>query len=505
MYIDEIKKEMKIPEKVRIFDTTLRDGEQTPGVAITPDEKIRIAKRLDRLGVDVIEVGFPAASLGERKAAQQIKNLGLNTQVCGLARVLREDVDAALDSDVDYIHTFIGTSPLHRKYKLKMDQDEILQKSVETVEYIKDHGIIAEFSAEDATRTELEFLQKIYSAVEEAGEDIINVPDTVGVMVPGSMHKIITDIKKIVEIPISVHCHDDFGLAVANSLSAVEAGAQQVHATINGLGERAGNTSLEEVVMALMINYGIKTNINTELLVGTSELVSRITGVKMPPNKAIVGDNAFAHEAGIHVHGVLQKAETYEPLKPEMVGHTRRIIMGKHTGTRAIRSKLDDYGIELDEDQFCSLYDQVKKLGDKGKMVTDADLQALAETVIGRPKEEKVKLEGFTVITGDNVLPTATVKLNIDGNIKTSAQTGVGPVDAAINAIQSLVRETTDIKLKEYHIEAITGGTNALAEVFVILADKEGNSATGRSTVEDVVMASVEAVLDAINKILIGR
>ncbi|HHT19743.1 MAG: 2-isopropylmalate synthase [Euryarchaeota archaeon] len=505
MYIDEIKKEMKIPEKVLIFDTTLRDGEQTPGVAITPDEKIRIAKRLDRLGVDVIEVGFPAASQGERKAAQQIKSLGLNTQVCGLARVLQEDLDAALDSDVDYIHTFIGTSPLHRKYKLKMDQDEILQKSVQAVEYIKDHGIIAEFSAEDATRTELEFLQKIYSAVEEAGADIINVPDTVGVMLPVSMHKLITDIKKAVKIPISVHCHDDFGLAVANSLSAVEAGAQQVHATINGLGERAGNTSLEEVVMALMINYGIKTNINTELLVGTSELVSRITGVKMPPNKAIVGDNAFAHEAGIHVHGVLQKAETYEPLKPEMVGHTRRIIMGKHTGARAIRSKLDDYGIEMDEDQFCSLYDQVKKLGDKGKMITDADLQALAETVIGRPKEEKVRLEGFTVITGDNVLPTATVKLNIDGQIKTAAKTGVGPVDAAINAIQSLVGETADIELKEYHIEAITGGTNALAEVFVILADNEGNSATGRSTVEDVVMASVEAVLDAINKILIGR
>ena len=505
MYIDEVKKEMKIPEKVRIFDTTLRDGEQTPGVAITPDEKIRIAKRLDRLGVDVIEVGFPAASLGERKAAQEIKSLGLKTQVCGLARVLTEDLDAALDSDVDYIHTFIGTSPLHREYKLKMNQEEILQKSVEAVEYIKDHGIIAEFSAEDATRTEFEFLKNIYSAVEEAGADVINVPDTVGVMVPASMHKLITDIKKTVKIPISVHCHDDFGLAVANSLSAVEAGAQQVHATINGLGERAGNTSLEEVVMALMISYGIKTNINTKLLVGTSELVSRITGVKMPPNKAIVGDNAFAHEAGIHVHGVLQKAETYEPLKPEMVGHTRRIVMGKHTGARAIRSKLDDYGIEMDEDQFCSLYDQVKKLGDKGKMVTDADLQALAETVIGRPKEEKVRLEGFTVITGDNVLPTATVKLNIDGQIKTAAKTGVGPVDAAINAIQSLVRETADIELKEYHIEAITGGTNALAEVFVILADKEGNSATGRSTVEDVVMASVEAVLDAINKILIGR
>ncbi|MDO5835577.1 MAG: 2-isopropylmalate synthase, partial [Methanobacterium sp.] len=491
MYIDKVKQEMKIPEKVRIFDTTLRDGEQTPGVAITPDEKIRIAKRLDRLGVDVIEVGFPAASLGEQKASRKIKGLGLNAQVCGLARVLQEDLDAALDSDVDYIHTFIGTSPLHREYKLHMDQEEILNKATEAVEYIKDHGIIAEFSAEDATRTEFEFLKDIYIAVEDAGADIINVPDTVGVLVPASMHSLISHLKEVVKIPISVHCHDDFGLAVANSLSAVEAGAEQVHATINGLGERAGNASLEEVVMALKVNYGVKTNITTELLVGTSELVSRITGVKMPPNKAIVGENAFAHEAGIHVHGVLQNAETYEPLKPEMVGHKRRIVMGKHTGARAIRSKLDDYGIEMEEDQFCTLYDQVKKLGDKGKMVTDADLQAMAETVLGKPKEEKVKLEGFTVMTGDNVLPTATVKLNIDGKIKTAAKTGVGPVDAAINAIQNLVADTADIELKEYHIEAITGGTNALAEVFVIMVDSDGNSATGRSTVEDVVMASV--------------
>lgn len=505
MYIDKVKQEMKIPEKVRIFDTTLRDGEQTPGVAITPEEKIRIAKRLDNLGVDVIEVGFPAASLGERKAAQEIKGLGLNAKVCGLARVLQEDLDAALDSDMDYIHTFIGTSPLHREYKLHMDREEILTKAVDAVEYIKDHGIIAEFSAEDATRTEFEFLKNIYTAVEDAGADVINVPDTVGVMVPASMRQLVGDLKEVVSVPISVHCHDDFGLAVANSLAAVEAGALQVHATINGLGERAGNTSLEEVAMALMATYGIKTNITTELLVSTSELVSRITGVKMPPNKAIVGENAFAHEAGIHVHGVLQKAETYEPLKPEIVGHTRRIVMGKHTGARAIKSKLDDYGIEMNEDQFCTLYDQVKKLGDKGKMVTDADLQALAETVLGKPKEEKVKLEGFTVMTGDNVLPTATVKLNIDGKIKTAAKTGVGPVDASINVIQDLVRETADIELKEYHIEAITGGTNALAEVFVIMADGEGHSATGRSTVEDIVMASVEAVLDSINKILLAR
>lgn len=505
MYIENVKKEMKLPEKVRIFDTTLRDGEQTPGVAITPDEKIRIAKRLDRLGVDVIEVGFPASSLGEQKAAREIKSLGLNVNVCGLARVLQEDLDAAINSDVDYIHTFIGTSPLHREYKLHMSKEEILSKSVDAVDYIKDHGIVAEFSAEDATRTEFDYLKEIYSAVESAGADVINVPDTVGVMVPASMRDLIRNLKEVVNIPISVHCHDDFGLAVANSLAAVEAGAEQVHATINGLGERAGNTSLEEVVMALMTSYGVKTNITTELLVGTSELVSRITGVKMPPNKAIVGENAFAHEAGIHVHGVLAKAETYEPMKPEMVGHTRRIVMGKHTGASAMRSKLDEYGIEMEEDQFCTLYDQVKRLGDKGKMVTDADLQAMAETVLGKPKEEKVKLEGFTVVTGDNVLPTATVKLNIDGETKTSAKTGVGPVDAAINAIQSLVGEIATIELKEYHIEAITGGTNALAEVFVILADGEGNSATGRSTVEDVVMASVEAVLDAINKILMGR
>lgn len=505
MYIEEVKKGMELPETVRIFDTTLRDGEQTPGVAITVDEKIRIAKRLDKLGVDTIEVGFPASSPGEMKASREIIKLGLGSQVCGLARPLQGDLDAALDCDVDYIHTFIGTSPLHREYKLKMSKEEILDLSVKAVEYIKDHGIIAEFSAEDATRTEFEYLKEIYLAVEGAGADYINVPDTVGVMIPASMKYLIYELKKYINTPISVHCHDDFGLAVANSLSAVEAGAEQVHVTINGLGERAGNASLEELVMALVTSYGIKMNIKTELLVDISEFVSRITGVKMPPNKAIVGENAFAHEAGIHVHGVLQKAETYEPINPEMVGHTRKIVLGKHTGAKAIKSKLDEYGIEMNDTQFNQIFDQVKKLGDKGKCVTDADLKAMAETVLGRAKKEIVKLEGFSVMTGDNVMPTATVKLNIDGKINNAAKTGVGPVDAAINAIQSLVSETADIELKEYHIEAITGGTNALAEVFVVMGDKHGNSATGRSTVEDVVMASVEAVLDAINKILAMR
>jgi 2-isopropylmalate synthase len=505
MYIESVKKTMNLPETVKILDTTLRDGEQTPGVALTVDEKIRIAKRLDKLGVDTMEVGFPASSQGEMKAAQEILKLGLNSKICGLARPLRNDLDAAIDCGVDYIHTFIGTSPLHRKYKLKMDQEQILNKSIEGVEYIKDHGITAEFSAEDATRTEFEFLKEIYVAVEDAGADYINVPDTVGVMIPASMKYIISELKKLLKTPISVHCHDDFGMAVANSLSAVEAGASQVHATINGLGERAGNASLEEVVMALATQYDIKTNINTQLLVDTSEFVSRITGIKMPPNKAIIGENAFAHEAGIHVHGVLQKAETYEPITPEMVGHTRKIVLGKHTGANAIKAKLEEYDIELNDEQFSKVFDQIKRLGDKGKCVTDADLKSMSETVLGRAQKEIVKLEGFSVMTGDNVMPTATVKLNINGVVNTAAKTGVGPVDAAINAIQSLIGETADIELKEYNIEAITGGTNALAEVFVIMGDKKGNRATGRSTTDDIVMASVEAVLDSINKILIER
>lgn len=503
MYIEKVKKNMRLPESVRIFDTTLRDGEQTPGVAITVDEKISIANKLDQLGVDAIEVGFPAASAGEKEAAKAILDLGLNSQACGLARVLKADIDAVISSNLDYVHTFIGTSPLHRQYKLKMSKEQIMDKAVQAVEYAKDHGLLVEFSAEDATRTEYKFLSQIYQAVEEAGANYINIPDTVGVMIPSAMHWLVNNLKKELNVPLSVHCHDDFGLGVANSLAAVEAGAKQIHATVNGLGERAGNASLEEVIMALITRYNIKSNIKTFHLFDLSEFVSRITGIKMPPNKAIVGENAFAHEAGIHVHGVLKKAETYEPITPEMVGHTRRIVLGKHTGANAIRSKLDEYGIEMSEEQFLTVYEQIKDLGDKGKKITDADLKAIAITVLGRAKEELVKLEGFAVMTGENVMPTATVKLRIKDEIKTTSKTGVGPVDAAITAINSLVSETTDIELKEYNIEAITGGTNALAEVFVVMGDLNGNTATGRSTREDIVMASVEAVLDSINKILL--
>ena len=295
MYIEEVKGEMNLPENVRIFDTTLRDGEQTPGVALTVEEKTGIARKLDALGVDTIEAGFPAASPGEMNSIRRIVELGLEANICGLARVLREDIDAAIDCGVDYIHTFIGTSPLHREYKLKMSPDEIIDRAVFGVEYAAEHGLKVEFSAEDATRTEFDYLVEVYRAAEDAGAEIINVPDTVGVMIPRAMNHLVSRLKEELRVPISVHCHNDFGLAVANSLAAVEAGASQVHATVNGLGERAGNAALEEVVMALITRYDLPVDITTVDLVSISEFVSKITGVRMPPNKAIVGENAFAH------------------------------------------------------------------------------------------------------------------------------------------------------------------------------------------------------------------
>lgn len=493
------------PSDVMIYDTTLRDGEQTPGVTITTDEKIVVADKLDKLGVDVIELGFPAASPGEQQTFKEAAKIGFDAQISGLARALTVDIDKAIDSDAEYIHTFIGTSPLHREYKLKMSKEKILEKAVTAVEYIKDHGLVAEFSCEDATRTELDYLLEVFGAVQEAKVDKINVPDTVGVTIPSKMNEIITNIKEVIHVPISVHCHNDFGLAVANSLAAIEAGAKQAQCTINGLGERAGNASLEEIVMTLKKAYHINTNINTELLVNTSETVSRISGVKMPPNKAIVGENAFAHEAGIHVQGVLENSNTYEAFYPEEVGHKRRIILGKLTGANAIKSKLEEYNINLDDEQFNELFSKVKAMGDSGKTITDIDFRSIAEAIQGKPTKERIKLLGISVMTGDSTLPTATVKLDLDGEIKYRAETGVGPVDAALNAIQSLVNEIVTFELEEYHIEAITGGTNALGEVFVITVDDEGNKATGRATDEDIVKASIDAILSSTNKLLMLR
>ncbi|MDR0912174.1 MAG: 2-isopropylmalate synthase [Methanobrevibacter sp.] len=503
--IEESKKNFKISDKIEIFDTTLRDGEQSPGVALTVDEKIQIAQKLDNIGVNTIEIGFPAVSEGERQSAREIAKLNPKANLCGLARVIPADIDALLMSDLNYVHTFIGSSPLHREYKLKMSKEKVLEKAVTAVEYCKDHGLTVEFSGEDATRTEIDYLIELYKAVEDAGADKINVPDTVGVLYPAATKTLIETLKREIKIPISVHCHNDFGLAVANSLSAIEAGAQQAHVTINGIGERGGNASLEEFVVSLKVAYGIDLDIDTTQLYNLSDYVSKVTGIKMPPNKPIVGENAFAHESGIHVDGILKNAATYEPIPPELVGHSRKIALGKHTGASGLRSKLKDYNINLDEDQFCNVYDEIKKLGDKGKTVTDADLKAIAVTVLGKVKEENIKLLGLTVVSGDSVSATATVKLEIDGKAKETSKTGVGPVDAALKAIQDLVKDTIAIKLEEYNIEAITGGTDALAEVFVIISDDLGNLSTGRATKDDVIMASVEAIINSLNKILFIR
>ena len=392
---------------------------------------------------------------------------------------------------------------MHRDYKLKKTKDQIIDSAVSAVEYAKDHGLTVEFSAEDATRTEKDFLFDVFSAVSDAKVDFIDVPDTVGVLTPKDTRLLIGDVVKTFNIPISVHFHNDFGLATANTLTAIECGANQAHVTVNGLGERTGNCSLEELVMTLKVAYGIDLGLDTTRLYSLSNLVGRLTGVKMPVNKPIVGDNAFTHESGIHVHGILNNSFTYEPMSPEMVGHSRRIVLGKHTGANSLKSKLKEYHIDLNEKQFENVLSQIKSLGDSGKIVTDDDLVAIAITELSSARETPVVITGMSISMGANVSPTATVKLEIDGVEKETASTGVGPIDASLNAIRHLLEEDIDMELEEYNLQAINGGTDALAEVFVITSDSHGNRSTGRSTNQDIVMASILAVLDSINKLLI--
>ena len=490
-------------DKIYIFDTTLRDGEQTPGVALTTDEKIQIAKKLNYMGVDKIEVGFPASSRGEVESAKKIHDLGLDSTVVGLARTLKNDIDAVIDSDLDYVHTFIGTSQLHRDFKLRMSKEEIIQTSVNAVEYAKDHGLTVEFSAEDATRTEKDFLVDVFNGVIDAGVDFLDVPDTVGVLTPIYVYELVTYLKSNFKVPISVHFHNDFGLATANTITALEFGADQAHVTVNGLGERSGNCSLEELIIILKVAFGIDLGLDTTRIYSLSKLVGRLTGVKMPVNKPIVGDNAFAHESGIHVQGILNNSFTYEPMSPEMVGHSRRIVLGKHTGANALKSKLEEYHLELNQDQFCKVFNEIKNLGDGGKCITDDELVAIAVTELSSARETPIVLKGLGLSSSGDVSPTATVKLEINGEEKEAASTGVGPIDAALNAIRLLVKDSMDVDLEEYNLEAITGGTDALAEVFVISSDSYGNRSTGRATNQDIVMASILAVLDSMNKLLI--
>ena len=487
------------------MDTTLRDGEQTPGVSLTADDKIEIAKQLSKLGVDTIEAGFPSSSEGERRVVKEIAHLGLSSEICALSRCTKGDIDAALACDVGLIHVFIPTSPVQMKHAVNLTPDRVLASAVESIEYIKKHGVRCEFSPMDATRSELLFLKKVCKAAQDAGMDTLNVPDTVGIMIPRTTARLIKELKTIVTVPISIHCHDDFGLAVANSLAAVEAGATQVHTAVNGLGERAGNTSLEEIVTTLHVVYKYKTGVNTRLLYSTSRMVSALTGITVQVNKAIVGENAFAHESGIHTRGVTEQPLTFEPINPELVGRTRKLVAGKLAGTHGIKAELEEVGIHPTEDQLKEIVQRVKELGDKGKMVTDADLLALTSAVMGEVvgEEKIVDLCDMAVVTGIKVIPTASVRLMLDGKEYIAAETGVGPVDAVLKAIQKLTHNLEKIRLKEYRLEAITGGSNAVAEVVVKVEDEKGNIVSARAAREDIVMASVEAMINGINKCLL--
>ena len=494
---------------MRIFDTTLRDGEQTPGVSLGIGQKLQIAEQLDKLGVDVIEAGFPIASAGEKEAVSAIVKSGLNAEICGLSRVITQDIDACLDCDVDMVHTFVSTSDIQRIHTIKKSREEVYQLAVDAVQYIKDHGIICMFSAMDATRTDIDYLSRIHREVEQAGCDIINVPDTVGVMVPSAMYRLIREVRKSVALPIDVHCHNDYGLAVANSIAAVEAGASQVQVTINGLGERAGNADLAETVMILHTIYGARTNIHTEYLFETSRMVEQYTGVRLSKLMPVVGENAFAHESGIHTHGVLVRTDTFEPgvMTPEMVGHKRRIVLGKHAGKHAVKQAIESAGFAVTDDQLAVILDRIKELGDKGKPVTDADLYAITESVLGEisKKEQFIDLKEVTVMTGNVITPTASVKAYVAGDVKVVANTGVGPVDAALGAVQNLLGEGTKVHLRDFKLEAISGGSDALAEVIIAVEDDDGRIVSARAAREDIVMASVEALVNAINRLIMVR
>ncbi len=429
-----------------------------------------------------------------------VADCGLQAEICSFVRVSTKDVDLALKCNVDSVHLVVPVSDLHIECKLKSDRKTVVQKAVQVTEYAKDHGLVVELSGEDASRADLDFLTSLYIAGIEAGADRLCFCDTVGVLTPEVASNIFGKLSNL-GAPISIHCHNDFGMATANTIAALRGGASQAHVTVNGIGERAGNTSLEEVVMTLESLYKINTGIKCEDLYQLSRLVSRMTGIIVAPNKALVGENAFTHEAGIHVHGLLADTSTYEPLHPEQVGRKRRIVLGKHAGRASVELALKEFGIAVSDDQLAAIVQRVKELGDKGKRVSDADLQTIAEIVLSIQKEPKVRLSELTVVAGNTVTPTASVKLLLNGQEKLEAGTGVGPVDAAVNAVKRALSGVADVRLEEYHVDAITGGTNALVEVWVTMAMAD-RKITARGAGADIIMASVEAVLEGINRLM---
>jgi len=498
-------------ERILIFDTTLRDGEQSPGYSMNTREKLEMAKQLARLGVDVLEAGFPIASEDDFEAVKAVaQQLRSGPVIAGLCRARDIDIDRAWEAlkyaERPRIHTFIATSEIHIKYKLKSTQEEVLEATVAAVKRAKRCTEDVEFSAEDAHRTDQDFLCRVVEAAIKAGATTINIPDTVGYGLPWEFGQRIADLRArvpgIERVVLSAHCHDDLGLGVANSLEAIRAGARQIECTINGIGERAGNASLEEVVMALRTRRDLmkfETGIRTEEIYRTSKLLQSITGVSVQPNKAIVGANAFAHEAGIHQHGVLQTPLTYEIMTPESVGVPRsKLVLGKHSGRHAFKKRLEELGVELAEEDLNKAFVRFKALCDRKKEVFDEDLLTLVEEEV-LTAAETYTLEHLQFTSGTNIVPTATVRLRMQEELFQESGWGDGPVDAAYKAIDLITKIPG--KLLEYQLRAVTGGKDAMGEVTVTV-EMDGQRVVGRGSSTDVIEASVRAYLHAINKVV---
>ncbi|WP_435347543.1 alpha-isopropylmalate synthase regulatory domain-containing protein [Haloarchaeobius sp. HRN-SO-5] len=507
---------------VSFLDTTLRDGEQAPGVSLTPDEKVDIAMALDRAGVSVVEAGSACTGPGERAAIDRVTDLGLDATVTSFARGLQRDVDLALDCDVDGVNLVVPASDRHVEGKVGSTREEVVATTVDLVEYATDHDLWVEVIGEDGSRADLDFLAELAGSALDAGADRVCYADTVGHAGPEHTYQVV---ERLADLgPTSAHTHDDLGLGVTNALAAVSAGADLVHATVNGVGERAGNVALEEVVIALQHVYDVET-LDTTQLYELGQTVARTTGVRPAPNKAVTGANAFAHESGIHTDGTLKDDRMYEPYPPETVGRERRLVLGKHAGRAGTRAALQEHGVSVTDEELSAVVDRVKDLAKRGRRVTDADLLAITETVTGETRDRRVELLEVTATAGSST-PTASVRLSVDPTVlgpevepsgvdafdatddvdddrveRVASGTGSGPVDAAVSAVKEALGGTTDAHLTAYHVDAITGGTDAVVTVEVTMARADDEVTVAHSDA-DITRASVQAMVDALDRLL---
>ncbi len=495
-------------EQIDIFDTTLRDGEQSPGASMSMEQKFEIAIQLSRLGVNIIEAGFPVSSPHQFRACRMIAEGVKGPIITGLARALEKDIEAAADAikpaEKKRIHTFIATSDIHMEHKLRMSREQVVEMAGKAVRHARNYTDDVEFSPEDATRSEPEFLYRVVEAAIAAGATVVNIPDTVGYAVPEEFGAFINGIRENVpnidKTKISVHCHNDLGLGVANTIAAIENGARQAELTINGIGERAGNAALEEVVMALRVRadvIGYSTSIDTHQLFNTSRLVSNVIGFPVPRNKPIVGENAFAHEAGIHQHGVISHRETYEIMTPESVGRAEsNIVLGRHSGMHGFKTRIGELGLALSEDELKSAYNRFLEIADRKREVYDDDLYAIVSDELGK-EGAGYSLEYFNILSGNHAVPTATVRVKRGEEVKEEAATGDGPVDAVFRAIDRATDSETT--LLEYTVQAVTPGKQALGEVAVTL-EIENKQVVGRGASTDILEASARAYVNALNR-----